>query len=119
MVPSRLVIPFFVGPLACIAVVLAQAPGGAPPADGREIFNRACHSCHNGDDPRAPTVEAMAGRSPQSIVDALTSGSMRYQGLALSGPERRAVAEFITGRTLRGTVSRGSERSCHGSTYHP
>ena len=54
----------------------------------------------------------MRGRSPQAIVDALTSGSMRYQGLALSGDERRAVAEFITGRTIRGTVSGATVGGC-------
>src|SRR5207249_2894249 len=31
--------------------------------------------------------------------------SMRYQGLALSGDERRAIAEYVTGRRLRGTVA--------------
>jgi len=30
--------------------------------------------------------------------DALTGGAMRYQGLSLSGAERRAVAEFLSGR---------------------
>jgi len=30
---------------------------------------------------------------------------MKYQGLALSGEERRALAEYITGRKLRGTVT--------------
>ena len=54
----------------------------------------------------------MRGRSPRAIVDALTSGSMRYQGLALSGDERRAVAEFITGRRIRGTVSGATVGAC-------
>ncbi len=113
MVPSRLVIPFLVVPAVCLAAALAQIPAPAPaPVDGQAIFERACQSCHDGDDPRAPTQDAMSGRSPQAIVDALTSGSMRYQGLALSGPERRAVAEFITGRTLRGTVSGATLGRC-------
>jgi polyvinyl alcohol dehydrogenase (cytochrome) len=30
---------------------------------------------------------------------------MRYQGLPFSGPERRAMAEFLTGRPLRGAVA--------------
>ena len=73
--------------------------------DAAALFDRACASCHDGGDPRAPSVDALAGRSPRAILDALTSGSMRYQGLALSGDERRALAEFLTGRTLRGTVA--------------
>ena len=110
--------PFLSLPAVCLAAALAQTPA---PVDGQAIFERACQSCHNGDDPRAPAHDAMAGRSPQAIVDALTSGSMRYQGLALSGPERRAVAEFITGRTLSGTVSGATVGRCvahaadHGS----
>lgn len=56
----------------------------------------------------------MHARSPQAILDALTSGPMRYQGLALSGEERRAVAEFITGRTLRGTVTGTTIGACSG-----
>ena len=60
----------------------------------------------------APALDAMRARSPQAIVDALTSGSMTYQGLALSGDERRAVAEFISGRRLRGTVSGATAGAC-------
>jgi polyvinyl alcohol dehydrogenase (cytochrome) len=98
-------------PVLCVGVLLAQS-SSTPPVDGRALFDRACRSCHNGDDARAPAPEAMAGRSPQAIVDALTSGSMRYQGLALSGAERRAVAEFLTGRSLRGTVAGTSAGRC-------
>jgi mono/diheme cytochrome c family protein len=92
---SRLAVSLFVLLLVCVAAVTAQR-SSAPPPDGAALFDRSCRSCHNGDDPRAPAADAMAGRSPQAIVDALTSGSMRYQGLALSGAERRAVAEFLT-----------------------
>jgi polyvinyl alcohol dehydrogenase (cytochrome) len=34
------------------------------------------------------------------VVDALTSGSMRYQGMALNGLERRAIAEYLTARRI-------------------
>ncbi len=50
-------------------------------------------------------MDALRSRSPQAIIDALTSGAMRYQGLSLSGAERRAVAEYITGRAIRGSVA--------------
>jgi polyvinyl alcohol dehydrogenase (cytochrome) len=51
-------------------------------------------------------------RSPQAILDALTSGSMKYQGLALSGEERRAIAEHLTGRTLREPLARSTIGNC-------
>ena len=109
--PSRFTGYFLALLLVCVAVVTAQR-SSAPPPDGAALFERSCRSCHNGDDPRAPAPDAMAGRSPQAIVDALTSGSMRYQGLALSGAERRAVAEFLTGRSLRGTVVGATAGRC-------
>jgi polyvinyl alcohol dehydrogenase (cytochrome) len=76
------------------------------------LFDRHCNTCHNGDDLRAPSADALRGRSPQAIVDALTAGSMRYQGLALSGAERRAIAEYLTGRTLRGSVTGTAVGNC-------
>jgi hypothetical protein len=38
---------------------------------------------------------------------------MRYQGLALGGAERRAVAEFITGRSIRGPVAGDASGRCN------
>jgi len=37
---------------------------------------------------------------------------MRYQGLSLSGAERRAMAEFLTGRTLRGSLTGAATGRC-------
>jgi polyvinyl alcohol dehydrogenase (cytochrome) len=82
-------------------------------ADGAAaLFDRACAQCHGTDDPRAPTVEALQSRSPQAIIDALTAGAMRYQGLGLSGDERRALAEYLTGRKLRGSVAGATMGAC-------
>jgi polyvinyl alcohol dehydrogenase (cytochrome) len=90
----------------------ASRQRGDPPSPAAALFERSCSGCHNGDDPRAPTVDGLRGRSPQAILDALTAGSMRYQGLALSGDERRAVAEYLSGRKLRGTVAGVTTGAC-------
>jgi polyvinyl alcohol dehydrogenase (cytochrome) len=76
------------------------------------VFAAACSGCHSGDDPRAPSPEVLRLRSPQAIIDALTAGSMKYQGLALSGEERRAIAEYLTGRTLRAPLSGNTIGNC-------
>ena len=84
--------------------VFAQSP------DGAQIFRERCATCHNGSaESRAPSRETLAARTPQAVLDTLVLGSMRPQGARLSGPERRAVAEFLTGRTIAGDV-RGAER---------
>jgi polyvinyl alcohol dehydrogenase (cytochrome) len=85
--------------------VATQPPDTPAASKGAALFDRACSTCHNGDDSRAPSPDALRGRSPQAIIDALTAGSMKYQGLALSGEERRAIAEYLTGRKLRVTLS--------------
>ena len=58
----------------------------------------------------------LRGRSPQAILDALTAGSMKYQGLALSGEERRAIAEYLSGRKLRAALSGSTIGNCGPST---
>src|SRR5262245_65952359 len=72
-------------------------------ADGEHVFQKHCSSCHNADPAsRAPSPAALRQRTPSAIVDALSVGAMRYQGLPLSGAETRAVAEFLTGKTMSG-----------------
>jgi polyvinyl alcohol dehydrogenase (cytochrome) len=102
-----------IGFIAFLFLARPAAQRAAAPS-GEAVFDASCVMCHNGDDARAPALEVMRARSPQAIIEALTSGSMRYQGLALSGDERRAVAEFISGRRLRGTVSGATAGMCTG-----
>ena len=114
---ARALAAAFVGVIAFNPAVLSSRQArDRQTVDAAALFDRACSTCHNGDDPRAPSVESLHGRSPRAILDALTSGSMRYQGLALSGDERRALAEFLTGRTLRGTVSGATAGRCAART---
>jgi polyvinyl alcohol dehydrogenase (cytochrome) len=96
--------PFRLAVAVCAAIFIVAVSAAQEPVDGGRLFETECRSCHDGNDARAPALDALHGRAPQAIVDSLTSGSMRYQGLHLSGAERRAIAEFITGRRLRGTL---------------
>src|SRR5262245_42502832 len=97
-VPARLRPALVFGAvLACASVAAAQSP------DGAAGFQASCATCHTGArDSRAPSLEALRPRSPQSIIDTLLTGAMRPQGSRLSGAERRAVAEFITGKAISG-----------------
>jgi len=75
-----------------VSLVLAQAPSGAA------VFDNHCAACHAGTYARVPPVAALRERPRESIVDALVTGVMRQQGAELSDAERRAVAEYLTGR---------------------
>jgi polyvinyl alcohol dehydrogenase (cytochrome) len=93
-----------------------QSPDDSAAANGAALFATNCAGCHSGDDARAPAAEALRGRSPQAILDALTGGSMKYQGLALGGDERRLIAEYLTGRRLRTPLAGGTVGNCGPST---
>lgn len=89
----------------------AQAP------DGVALFARTCASCHTASgDSRAPTPAALQSRSPESIIEALVTGAMRVQGSRLSGAERRALAEFVTGKPIAGEVSGSAKGRCTSSS---
>jgi polyvinyl alcohol dehydrogenase (cytochrome) len=92
--------------------VATQPPDRSAAPPGAALFSANCSGCHSGDDARAPSPDVLHGRSPQAILDALTAGSMKYQGLALSGEERRAIAEYLTGRTLRAALSGSTIGNC-------
>jgi hypothetical protein len=92
--------------LVCvISSLLAAGQTATPPPDGPALYAEHCAMCHDGEDSRAPDRDALHHRAPQAIVDALTSGSMKYQGMPLNGLERRAIAVFVTGRPLRAADS--------------
>jgi polyvinyl alcohol dehydrogenase (cytochrome) len=90
---------------AGLAVTQAPPPPQAPPAnsEGAAVFQRECASCHVNPpaDSRAPTREALGGRTADAIVAALTDGAMRLQGARLSAAERRSVSNFLTAATAQ------------------
>ena len=87
--------------LVCCAAVASAKTAAAQTRDGAAIFARDCASCHTGAaDSRAPSPDILKRRSPEAILSALTAGGMRPQGGRLSGAERRAVAEYLSGKAF-------------------
>lgn len=85
---------------AAIAAILpVRAAEAAQVPDGEALFEAHCAACHLADVvPRALAIDNMRALPPAAIVGALTDGAMQPQGAELSAAQRRAVAEFITGR---------------------
>jgi polyvinyl alcohol dehydrogenase (cytochrome) len=97
------------------AVLILSAAPQAP--DGSVIFARNCATCHDGAaGSRAPGPDILRQRSPEAILGALTAGGMRPQGGRLSGAERRAVAEYLSGRALGGDITGASMGRCTASS---
>ena len=87
--------------LALWALTAGVAPAAAQAPDGEALFEQHCAACHLADVvPRALAIDNMRALPPVAIVGALTDGAMQQQGADLSPAERRAIAEFITGRRV-------------------
>jgi polyvinyl alcohol dehydrogenase (cytochrome) len=91
----------------------AQAPTPAATAPGAALFNEHCATCHDGaPDSRAPAPSSFAGRAPEQIIEALVNGAMRTQGSRLSGEERHALAEYLTGKAFGGDPTGAATGRC-------
>ena len=68
--------------------------------DGAKIYEQRCASCHNGSVQRAPQLNVMRQKNAEDVLDALETGVMLFVGWGMPDPERKAVAEFVTGKQL-------------------
>jgi polyvinyl alcohol dehydrogenase (cytochrome) len=96
---------------ACAAVGIVAAH--AQTSGGDRVFAARCASCHNGQpDSRAPSADALKARTPQAVLDALMNGAMRVQGAQMNGADRRAVAEYVTGKAITEDVTGAALGRC-------
>ena len=92
--------------LAACAILTSMSalfarPVNAQQPSGQAVFNENCASCHgDAPDARAPKLDALRVQTAESVLQVLTAGVMRTQAARLNPSEMRAVAEFVTGKTL-------------------
>ncbi|HKC55088.1 MAG TPA: PQQ-binding-like beta-propeller repeat protein, partial [Vicinamibacterales bacterium] len=86
--------------------------------DGATVYRAACAACHDAGVDRAPNRAALMAMSPERVLTSLESGSMISMTAARSAAERRAVAEFVTGKSFqRPLVTRPAAQSmCAGGS---
>jgi polyvinyl alcohol dehydrogenase (cytochrome) len=96
--------------LMSVGVALLQgcARKQALPLDGAALFTQKCESCHRPDnDMRAPEPAALKQMSKASILAALDSGRMRWQGKFLSQAKKTAIAEYLGAPDIAATPMTG------------
>jgi polyvinyl alcohol dehydrogenase (cytochrome) len=75
--------------------LLLTAPALAQ--DGPALYAQRCASCHEGGQvARAPARDVVSALTPERIVDALETGTMRVQGETLTPEQRRAIAAYLS-----------------------
>lgn len=103
--------------LALVAAVSSGAQAGEKP-DGAAVYKQHCASCHDGGAARAPNFETLQKMEPVAVVRALETGVMRVVGtFTLNGPQRVAVAEYVTGKPYDANWQPQVANRCAASTW--
>ena len=89
--------------LAALQLLLATA------ADPASLYQANCAACHDHPAARVPPRELIARRSPDEVMQILTSGPMRTQAAALTMNDRVAVATYLTGKAPTGRLAQAPE----------
>jgi polyvinyl alcohol dehydrogenase (cytochrome) len=87
---------------AVTASATAQTPAQA--TDGAALFQRTCAQCHMGGVNRAPDMDSLRAMSADRVLAAMETGPMISMATGRSAAERRAIAESVTGKTLRNSL---------------
>jgi polyvinyl alcohol dehydrogenase (cytochrome) len=83
-----------------LVLLLAIAALPASAQDGAAPYQQNCAACHDMGVDRAPGREALQAMTAERVLAALESGAMISMASRISAAERRAIAQFVTGKSL-------------------
>jgi polyvinyl alcohol dehydrogenase (cytochrome) len=78
---------------------LAVVPTAAA-EDGPTLYKQLCASCHDAGTERAPNLNALRAMTAERVLTAMETGPMLSMASGRTGVERRAIAEFVAGKSF-------------------
>ena len=101
---------FIIGVLTLTAALAASLQSqdatpdssGASSAGSAALFRTYCATCHEGPgaNPQAPVLDVMRRMSAEQVLESLERGAMRVRAAERSRAQRRALAEYVSGKSL-------------------
>src|SRR5215831_11825061 len=81
-----------------LAVLTLASPAAGQ--DGAVLYRRDCATCHDMGVDRAPSRETLQTMTAERVLAAMESGPMISMASRDSGADRRAIAQFVAGKSL-------------------
>ena len=97
---SRVVVRRYVLHSMAVAAIVSGLPSMILAEDGAALYKESCLSCHDAGLERAPTRSAFRAMTPERVLAAMETGPMISMASFRTGAERRAIAEFVTGKAF-------------------
>ena len=97
---TRLILRRAACPSLFTVLVLGFLIRSASAQDGAALYQQNCAACHTSGVDRAPGRDALQTMSAERVLTALESGAMLSMASRMSAADRRAVAQFVTGKSL-------------------
>ncbi len=72
--------------------------------DAATAYQNNCANCHDQPTGRTPPKAALQERTAESILATITTGSMAVMAIQVSAAEKRALAEYLSGKPLTRTA---------------
>src|SRR5580658_1645255 len=67
---------------------------------GEQMYQASCAQCHDAGVGRAPKRDSFRDMSPERVLAAMETGEMITMGMRWPADGRRAIAQFLTGKTF-------------------
>src|SRR5499426_407491 len=83
-----------------IIALFLLVPRLAAAQDAASLYQQSCASCHDTGANRAPTRDTLRLMQPERALAALEGGAMTSMANRRTPAERRALAEFVTGKSF-------------------
>ena len=68
--------------------------------DGAGLYKKNCGTCHNSRVERVPDPEVLRAMTSEQVLAAMENGPMVSMAARLTGADRRAIAEYVTGKSF-------------------